>query len=73
MAKDQPLVKKTKGAKERLLARIAALNNLTCQILETRVDGLSAKYEEQIASDTDIAMPAVADPIGRIKKPIAGS
>ena len=60
MAKDQPLVKKTKGAKERLLARIAALDDLTCQILETMVDGLSARYEEQIAPDTDIAIPAFA-------------
>lgn len=60
MADRQPVVQKAKGAKERLQKKIAVLDDVTCQILETMVEGLSAKFQEDIAKDTDIADPVFA-------------
>lgn len=60
MADASPPVNKAQGAKDRLLKKLAALDDVTCQILETLVEGLSAKCVEQVAAQTDIVDPVFA-------------
>jgi hypothetical protein len=55
-----PAVPPVQGAKQRLLGKIAALDDPTCEVLETIVAGLSARCEETIDRGTDIAVPAFA-------------
>lgn len=60
MADEEPTVHETEGAKSRLLRKIGNLDDLSCQVLETMVDSLGEEYREEIATDTDIAIPAFA-------------
>lgn len=56
----QPPILPILGASQRLLNTIAALDDSTCEVLETIVAGLSSKWEEKIAPDTDIVAPEFA-------------
>lgn len=49
-----PATPVNEGAKARLTAKIQTLDDPTCAVLETIVAGLSARFVEDIAKDTDI-------------------